>query len=145
MRSRARLNTLALTVDICLRYLCYILDSLGKHCLNTLLRVSPYKNASGLDPVCREALHLALNFQSTFLRYIQLNLCAKPSHTMSKPHCAAATNYALQLRVTIQSIRDRRVSGKFRYHSELSLLGSIYGQVTTPPTIPAHHFTLHRN
>jgi len=64
---------------------------------------------------------------------------------MLKPRCVAASNYASQLRVTLQSIRDRRVSGKFRYHWELSLSGSRYGHVTTPPTIPAQHFMLHRN
>ena len=76
---RARLNPFAVTVDICLRYLYDILARLEKRCLNTLLHVSTYKNASGLDPASKKAFQLALKFQSTFLRYIQLNLYRKLS------------------------------------------------------------------
>lgn len=64
---------------------------------------------------------------------------------MLTPRWAQTTNYASQLRVTLQSIRDRRVSGKFWYHWEMSLSGSVYGHVTTPPTMPAQNLTLHRN
>lgn len=145
MPSRVRPNTLALTVDICLRYLYYILDSLGKHCLHTLLRESPYKNAPGLYPVSKKALQLPLNFQSTFLRYIQLNLWGKPSPYHVEATLCCSHKLCLTAKGNTSSIRDRGLSGKLRYHWELSLSGSIYGHVTTPYTISGQHFTLHRN
>jgi hypothetical protein len=101
-------------------------------CINALLQVSPLE----LDLLIEEAMHSALDIQSTFLDMSHSITTRHHPHTAMDLSHAEITTSASQLEAQLQAALTEHFPESW-YHWALSLSGCRHGPMTISPMIPA--------